>query len=55
MLHAHIDASLDELIDHLIDPLAMVLRSCGAPDPGEIVVSLIERPLVLVINDGALF
>jgi hypothetical protein len=44
--HAHVNSSLGQLVDHLVDALAARFRVIGARDPVQLVIALIGRPLL---------
>ena len=54
VIHLHVDATLLQLVEHLLDVIASSLEPSSASDPGEIVVPLMERALLVELHHTAL-
>ena len=55
VVHAHVDASLFQLIEHLQESFALRLGLLGSPDPGEVVVALVERTSPIFVHHACRF
>ena len=55
MVHPHIDATLLELVQHLVQSLLANLLPNSTGDPRQIVIALIGRPVVIISTQAILF
>ena len=55
VIHAHIDPALFQFINHLIKSLGTDLWSNRAINPGNIIIALIGRSMVIICSNRILF
>jgi hypothetical protein len=55
VIHAHVDATLFEFVNHLIESLGTDVWSHSPIYPGNVVIALIWRPMVVVRANGVFF
>lgn len=55
MIGAHVNATLFEFVNHLIEAFESHILAHGPVDPGDIIIALVWRPVVKIGANGILF